>query len=179
MFFLNVQCLRNKIYALNAILSLLNLSLIAICEHWIHPNAIGHYQLDGYTVGSHYARETYKNGGTIIFVKNNIQFTELVLDDFCVDIDIEVSGILIPHLNVIVIAAYRSPSGSIKFFNENIELLLNFLDGFKAKILFFGDFNVNFLNDSNAKLQLCNIFNSYDCHFTISEPTRSESCLDN
>ena len=74
-FFMNIQCLTNKMDILNAYLYLLNFSVICICEHWMQIEEIKCTVLEGFTVASFFTRSNLKNGGTIIFVKKDINFT--------------------------------------------------------------------------------------------------------
>ena len=116
-------------------------------------------------------------GGIIIFVKNNLNFKKLNVEQFCVEKHFQTCGIN-------WIFKYNDLNLSISFWiYVNILwtfwIIVKLYKQFICQNIVFGDFNVDFLKNFNDKLELCNIFRTCNCYCTVSEPTRGRSCLDN
>jgi len=118
-------------------------------------------------------RTLRKGGGTLIFIRNNIEFDKY--DAPFIEGVIESSAIIIK--NMVIASIYRPPSGNkIEF----IEQLSSWIESLSSKNLYLaGDFNLNYLNDDIQH------FNRIE-HLTglkanIREITRilSQTCIDN
>ena len=103
---MNIQCLTNKMDILNAYLYLLNFSVICICEHWMQIEEIKCTVLEGFTVASFFTRSNLKNGGTIIFVKKDINFTSSNLSEYVSESHFEASGIYLNQIKLQIINIY-------------------------------------------------------------------------
>ena len=86
------------------------------------------------------------------------------------------------ELNVII-TIYRSPTGNITYFLNNLEAALNQIYSNTANILLCGDFNINYLNDNQNKQALNSLLTSYNLCSVIDFPTRihnnSNTLIDN
>jgi hypothetical protein len=74
MFYANIQSIRNKILDLDVLLSELDPGIICLCEHWLKSDEVPACGITGYVAADVYCRSTLKNGGTMIYVKDCLQF---------------------------------------------------------------------------------------------------------
>ena len=74
--------------------------------------------MDQYKFGAKLCRESHKNGGVSIFVHDTLQWTNINLDEFCKEQDIEASAVRInlSYLTICIISIYRSPTGNCLHF---------------------------------------------------------------
>jgi hypothetical protein len=66
--------------------------------------------LNQYIIGAKFCRKTYKCGGAYIFIKDNLHFTNINMDKYSKEKDIETCSIKIhtPSGIIVVVVAYRS-----------------------------------------------------------------------
>jgi len=57
-------------------------------QHWIKLCKFGSYNLGGY-----FYRKSWKNGCVSIFVHESLQYTSIDLNEFCIDLDIEICAV--------------------------------------------------------------------------------------
>jgi hypothetical protein len=100
-----------------------------------------------------------------------MNFTSVAVSQFCEEMNIEMCAtkITICKTNIIVLCTYKSPNGN---FNHFVNTLLKSLYKFKTEFIIFGDFNVNFLEDSKCKMQIALLMQSYNIFNTVEFPTR-------
>lgn len=69
-----MQCIRNKIHELEIILngSLKHVNILCVTEHWLKEQEISYYTIQNFKLCSIFYRTNNKNGGSAIFVKENI-----------------------------------------------------------------------------------------------------------
>lgn len=122
-----------------------------LCEHWLKPDEP--VSVDGYNLITGNRRLEFSNGGTACFVnqdeqeklffcsvdKYNYLLSERVFE-FCI--------IYCDSLKLYVICLYRSPSGDSNIFLNSLKLLLSGMP-VNAKLVLCGDFNINFLDNTN------------------------------
>lgn len=66
---------------------------------------------------SWFYRSEHNNGGVAIYADKNLNNIEPVhVSDFCAEFDIELTAVKVTDLNVLVLSAYRPPSGSTDVF---------------------------------------------------------------
>jgi hypothetical protein len=134
--------------------------LLYICftEHHLTEPEISRTVIKFYNLGAYFWRKSRKNGGVRIFVHQNIQFTTIDLDEFCIDQEIEICAIKLHHFstNICVLTIYRSPTGNFLHFLNNLESILTRIYANLSNIL-CGDINVNYLDDgcTNKNWILC------------------------
>ena len=78
---------------------------------------------------------------------------------------------------------YRSTTGNIHYFLNNLEETLNHIYNNTVYIILCGDFNINYLNDNQDKQALNSLLTSYSLYSTIDFPSRiynnSQTMIDN
>lgn len=183
----NFQCIRNKLYQLEIIINhdLKKLDILCCTEHWLNTKEITYCHIPDFNLSSYFCRDTYKNGGTAIFVRQHLSHIEkkntyyLNQDKVFEHAVTEISG---QDYNLTVVCVYRSPDGCIKTFLEKFELLLNHLKSKKKQLILCGDFNIDFLNSDATITEFRSLIRSYNLIETIDTPTRiasnSKTCLD-
>ena len=120
-----------------------------------------------------FQRTNNRGGGTLIFIRENIEFKKFVspINDGI----IETTSIIID--NNVFVALYRPPSGNKLQFTDE---LIDWIESLGNKNIFIsGDFNINFL--SNEKTYFEKIKSATNLNIGISHITRiaSNSCIDN
>jgi hypothetical protein len=102
------------------------------------------------------------------------------LSEFCNDRDIEICAVKtqFSSFKLCVLSVHRSPSGSLMHFLSSLDTILSRLYNNSLNIIIFGDFNINYLESSNYKLQLDSLLAIYNLHSVVDFPTRitSSSC---
>jgi len=115
--FVNVQCLRTKSNLLNLLVTDVQPSILCISEHWLCENEVNSYMnIEDLNLGDIFLRESRKGGGSAIYVHKNFTFRTIDLKRFCSETDLELSGVLLPNLNVAVVSVYRAPAGDMNIF---------------------------------------------------------------
>ena len=183
----NIRGLANKTDEL--LCSLLNRNIrpqiICLSEHYMTGNKLSSIKLPNYVLGTSFARSRYLGGGVCIYIKSDIKFTSIDLTQYCDEKNIEICSlkINIDKSNILVLCVYRSPSGNFDYFIKKMEKVLNFLHKTKTEFIITGDFNVNFLNESERKTQLLLLLNSFNLFNIVQQPTRitqnNSSLIDN
>ena len=160
--------------------------VVCLSEHHLRDHEIENLSIAHYTLGAKFCRKNLKQGGTGIFVHESLAFTNIDLQESCIEQDIETCAIKInlTATNIYVIAIYRSPTGNFTSFIKGIDTILNQLYRPNIEILICGDINVNYLDDNcNKRRQLDALFTTYNLISTVRFPTRSingtASAIDN
>lgn len=180
-----MQCINNKLLELELFLKNTNCDIFCVSESWAKKDQLRSLNINGYCLGSYYCRETFKNGGVCIFVKNSLNYVNLdYVSNLSVEKDFECSAIkctVKENEYFIILTLYRSPDGNVSIFFDKLNIALNLLikNHRKHNIIICGDFNINFLLPSKNRTDLLDIFNSYCIIPTIKEFTRVKSCIDN
>jgi hypothetical protein len=182
----NIQSIKNKIDRVEAFSKLYSPEILCFSEHWLKPYETNLVKLEGYQQANNFCRESFSNGGVIIFTKDGLASKpHPSVNKLVIEKDIELTAIDLNYNNThyTIVCVYRSPSGNFKTFLDNIESLLSSLTKTKNTIIIVGDFNVNFsYNCKNAAI-LIDIFKSYGLSMKITGPTRitntSSNCIDN
>jgi hypothetical protein len=75
----NIQSLRNKVMALNVLLSswVSKPTILCFSEHWLNKEHLLHINIDYYKLAENFCRISNRHGGTCIFVLNDIKTREL------------------------------------------------------------------------------------------------------
>jgi hypothetical protein len=84
---------------------------------------------------------------------------------------------------IIIMTIYRSPNGDFQYFLKRLECILNRIHKNTTNIMICGDFNINYLHESNTKQLLNSLLASYNLYSTVQFPTRiqesSHTLIDN
>ncbi|PNF35250.1 hypothetical protein B7P43_G06859, partial [Cryptotermes secundus] len=87
------------------------------------------------------------------------------------------------NITFIFLCIYRSPSGDIQVFINQLEVIMKLLYKPKLEIILCGDFNVNFLSNSNNVHQVISLLQTYNLCHVVDFPTRiakvSSTAIDN
>ncbi len=144
----NVRGLTKKTEELLISLSNLEPQVLCLAQHHLKSEEIININLSQYTLGAHYCRRTFKQGGVSIFILKGILFYTVDLNIFNKDKDFEICTLKIPlsATCLLLLCVYRSPSGDFSYFVEQLESVLNKLYKISNNIILCGDFNVNFFS---------------------------------
>jgi len=84
---------------------------------------------------------------------------------------------------IIIVTIYRSQTGNIDYFLNNLEEALNRIYNNTVDIILCGDFNINYFNDNQDKQALNSLLSSYSLYKIIDFLTRifnnSQTMIDN
>lgn len=180
-FHINVRSIRNKLDLFNVFLSDNPCQVLTINEHWLKKEECSLYIPQGFVIGDIYCRENYLGGGCAIFIKKGIDFKVLNVKKFCTEKCFEVTAVILPSSNFIIVSLYRSPDTNLDSFLKTLESLLIFLNKKhkSSKLAITSDFNVNILKKSPETNALLNFLSSFNLYLSNKEATRESACLDN
>jgi exonuclease III len=121
-------------------------NILCITEHHIHHEELAAFHAENYVLGSSYCRQLKLKGGVCIFVQNNLKFTPLKVDEYCVDKDFEACAIHLhsTHDKLCIMAIYRSPQGNFNTFLTELDLVLQNFFNLNFTLVVCGDVNVNY-----------------------------------
>jgi exonuclease III len=181
----NIRGLKSKVDELSNSLSPDYPHIMCLTEHHSKDYEIDNLPIDHYKLGSKYCRIKYKNGGVCIFTHEDLEFSTIPLDKYCIEKDIEVCAVKlnINSTKLIILAIYRSPSGNYNNFLKNLDNVLNTWYSNKFEFVICGDINVNYLENCKKRSQLDALLQTYNLTGTVTFPTRktnvSTSAIDN
>ena len=181
----NVRSLRNKLHEFVGHLHPSLPNVICLTEHHLNILEKPHTNIEGYSIGAHFCRESYAKGGTIIYVHNKLQYTSIDLSAYCKEKDIEICAVklFMKPLNIITTTICRSPSGNFTYFMQQLDNILQVLSTSATHIIIGGDLNINYLAESSQRRQLDNLLLTYNLKSIVNFPTRTSnssiSSLDN
>lgn len=183
---INIQGLSNKIAALEQLIYNRNIDIVCITETWLNDKNIDMYNIRGYTNVSKFNRTDHIQGGTCVFIKNQLTGEDRRdIIDKSQEIECELASTYIEKLNLLIITVYRSPSGDPEtMFSILEDTLMDVMTSFNCQIqiVVTGDFNIHFEDPKNINTQkMINCMLGFDLHKKIYDITRpsSKSCLDN
>jgi exonuclease III len=127
--------------------------ILCLTEHHMKGLELEHCHIENYKLGTNYCRKTLEKGGVTIFIQQNLNFTNVNIDEYCLDRHIEACALKLKStlLNICILALYRAPSGNYFEFLNRLESILNILYTQKTEIIICGDINVNYLADNSRK----------------------------
>jgi len=107
-----------------------------------------------------------------------MDFAEIKNLRFCRDQDLEVCAMKLQISSFVfcILCVYRPPTGNFSYFLISLESILNHLYTNFINIIICGDININYLDNTNSKLQLDSLLLSYDLYSTVNFPTRISNC---
>jgi hypothetical protein len=76
----NIQCLRNKLQLLEALIENTKINFICISEHWLSPSECcecDNIHINNYKTASFFARSNYQHGGVLQLIENNSPYDEI------------------------------------------------------------------------------------------------------
>lgn len=170
----NIQCLSNKINALELILDDYQPMVFCISEHWLNDIQTDNLQISNYSMVAKFCRNITIHGGTLILVQD--KYVDLCkalnVSTYCKELSFECS-LVIYNKNTCIVCIYRSPSSDIAQFFDHFNELLNKIVGKYENIFITGDLNIDNLNVKNCnRKKLYDLLNSYRLTSMIDKPTR-------
>lgn len=177
--YVNVQCIRTKENLISLFLDNLKPNILCVSEHWMTSDEgecfanLGHL-----TLSSAYYRSKHKNGGAAIYVNRLYNFKPIDLNPFCDELNIELAGAELPQFQLIIVTAYRSPSGNLDIFFDQLDRCLAYLTRLGKPIVLGGDFNINLNVNSDTSNMFTYALRSNGLYITNLKPTRGDNCLD-
>ena len=181
-FQINIQGLANKCSVLETFLLKSKYKFLAVCisEHWLTGDQMGGLCVDGYCLGTYFARTVYRRGGTAILVRADVAFVPIDFDGVSVEKDGEIVGVRLTNQKLIILSIYRSPSGNLDNFLNIISVALSKITIQDYNVMLMGDFNVHFNNKNEvAARSVCDFLTEYGLSSNFVDPTRLGSCIDN
>jgi hypothetical protein len=155
--------------------------VLCICEHFLTINEVEFYGSIGeLKLASIFCRSVSRCGGTALYIHSSIEFSTVDVSQYCAELDCEIVAVFLPHLNIICVSVYHSPSGNFENFCRLFEQCLCFINrNDSTKVVIAGDFNVNFIGEDPKARYVTELLKSYGLYITCKQPTRGPSCLDN
>jgi exonuclease III len=160
--------------------------VVCLTEHHLREKEIENLSIAHYSLGDKFCRQKLKHGGTGIFVHESLAFTDIDLQNLCIEQNIETSAIKInlPTAPVYIICIYRSPAGNFSHFTKGIDNILNQIYKPNTEIIVCGDININYLDENcNKRQQFEGLIATYNLISTAQFATRSlngsNSAIDN
>ena len=88
-----------------------------------------------------------KCGGVCIYIHKNMKFSNINLLKYCKEQDLEIAAVKLEFAikNLIVLCAYRAPTGDLEYFLKQLDSILNSLNKPKTEYILCGDLNFNFI----------------------------------
>jgi len=142
----NIQGLKNKLDEFTITLAETKPHVICISEHHLSNLYINMFHIPSYRLGANYCRTILKCGGTCIFVREDVHFSEINLSEHCKEKDLEITALKVnfKKVSLIIMCLYRAPSGDLKYFCDHLEEILLSLYNPKIQLILCGDFNIDF-----------------------------------
>lgn len=131
----NAQGVRNKSNHIESVI-LNNCDILCVSEHWLNEMKSSVYKLEDWNTVAYFSRKNFKNGGVILLCKNILYKNCIPIQNLvCVEKDIEITACCFPVIDVRVAVIYRSPSGNISVFLDQLEKNLNVLTNLGKNVL--------------------------------------------
>lgn len=180
-FHINIQSIRQKYDVLSAFLIDKDYDIVCITEHWLSYDEVDSVHFDGYKVISCFCRTTHIHGGVLILAKESVACVGCRwVADRSLEFACELSSVVIPNIDLVVITAYRTKSSSLGVFEDLVgEILERILSKPQVTVVFNGDFNLYFDRTEGATVNFLNNLGTFGLRRTIFEPTRLNNCIDN
>jgi exonuclease III len=142
--------------------------LICLSEHYLTEQNLITINPENYNLSSNFSHTNY-NG-----TRFDLQHSLLDVSQFCIEKNFEICAVQIDLGNyyVIVVCIYRSQSGNFYNFLNQLDLTLKHLYKPRTEFIICDDLNVNFLIDTDFKLQLSLLFQTYNLFCIVEFPTR-------
>jgi len=127
--------------------------ILCFTEHHLNQHEINLIQIDSYTLGASYCRNSYKMGGVCIFVNKKLNFISIDLRKFSHERDFEADAVkfAVNSVNICILSIYRAPSGNFPPFLDKLEVILNLLHNNNTQLIICGDININYHIENNKK----------------------------
>ncbi|KAG8238803.1 hypothetical protein J437_LFUL018533 [Ladona fulva] len=171
--YIAIMCIRNKV--LDSLCLENKYDILCLNEHWLKSPEVNLYNISGYQLASVYCREDNKNGGVVVYVKDNLHFSVIDVSTFCSELNFEMVAIFVKEYEPHYIAL------PMETFCDKLEQVLElFVSSRKnVNIILCADLHVDMSLASNTTCTLSNLLSSFNLHCSNYKPTRLAACLDN
>jgi hypothetical protein len=108
----NIQGLKSKLNELAITLLEIKPHIICISENHLNNSYLNVSHIPSYRLGANYCRTTLKCGGTCIFVREDVHFSNINLSEHCVEKDLEITALKVTFKkkSFIILCLYRAHS---------------------------------------------------------------------
>ena len=91
---------------------------VCFTEHHLKIYQLDNVLFQNYKLGAKFCRNIYKNGGACIYIHESCQFSNINVQNFYKEKDLEVCGIklYLPNCTIGILNIYRSPSENFEYF---------------------------------------------------------------
>jgi exonuclease III len=176
LFHQNIRGLSDKCEELycSQITSKINPNIICITEHYTIVQNLSTTYLENYTLAANYSHSSSKGGGSCIYVRNDLVFNIINVTQYGIEKISEPCAIKIDcgENYIIVIHLYCSLSEDFYQFLHILDSMLMYLCKPRTQLMLCGDINENFLVDTNYKMALTILLQSYNMTNVTEFPTR-------
>lgn len=183
---LNGRSIRNKKSVIETFLHSLNYpDILCFTETWLTTEEAPVIKLSSYKLAVSYCRQICRGGGIMIFVKENLTFSNVGIS-FSEDCVFEVISGTVSNKNwkINISCIYRTPKANDEHFLASLEKLLILTNKPDRSQIVCGDFNFDFLESNKKKIaDIVTLFCSYGLNQLFFKSSRvqgnSSSLVDN
>ena len=126
----NIRGLQHKIDELTCMLHSHDLSphIICLTEHYLVEPKLLMIKPENYYLASNFSRQLNTGGGVCIYCKLDLTCNVVDISKYCIEKVIEACAIQMKtgNMTFIFLCIYRSPSGNIQVFINQLEIILKF-----------------------------------------------------
>jgi hypothetical protein len=103
--------------------------ILCFSEHHFKNFKLDQISIDGYKLVAAHSRQVLKGGDVCICIQNNLECTNIEVDKYCKEQDIEVCMIKLTSTlhNIPIMTVYRAPSGNFNLFLKRLDDILRSL----------------------------------------------------
>ena len=158
----NIRGLKNKINELLISLSEEMPHVLCLTEHHLKDYELLNMHIPKFKLGAEYCRKNLKQGGVCIYVHESLKYTNINLQKFCNEQNIELAAIQLKTQKgkKVIICIYRAPTGNFESFINNIEATLSSVYKNTTEFIICRDINTNYLEPNDKKDKLNNLLNT-------------------
>ena len=139
--------------------------VVCFSEHFLRKAEVDSLSINGYNVGSFYARSVLWHGGVLILCKHNLSFIEKTdVSSLLVERVCELAAVELTEFHTVIVTIYRSPISDFKEFLSVFNTVLIYLskNSNNRKVIITGDFNVKFFSGERDWFGLKDLLTSFD-----------------
>ena len=143
--------------------------LLCITEHHLRDFEIGNIYINHYNLGAFYCRKSQKYGGVGIFIHDTLTYSNIDLNKYCNEFDLENFALKLKTSNKVfyILYIHRPPTSNFLNFLCLLESILLQLHSNTSNIIICDDLNINHPETSNYKTQLVSLLASFNLSTTV------------
>jgi hypothetical protein len=121
---------------------------------------INHVYIENYNIGAQFCIAVHVKGVVVIYVYNNLKFSNIDLSKHCKEKDIEICAVKLNRSSstVCIVTIYRSSLGNFNYFLQSLD---NVLQSLYTPAFNIDDIKINYIVESEQKSQLDNLLLMY------------------